>query len=140
MSHLNHGAHRGHGAAFLLSSLICLGIVHAQNPEPRLRTPERFSLQRGSGGQAPGTQGTQGTRSFLDLDPASLTKPLGDAWPTFSGDYTGRRYSSLTQLNRLNVRNLSLAWTMRLATGPRGGLPPTIIGGVGEREFTGGTV
>ena len=27
-----------------------------------------------------------------------------------------------------------------VATGPRGGLPPTIIGGVGTREFTGGTI
>ena len=25
-------------------------------------------------------------------------------------------------------------------TGPRGGVPPTIIGGVGTREFTGGTI
>ena len=27
-----------------------------------------------------------------------------------------------------------------VATGPRGGLPPTTIGGVGTREFTGGTI
>ena len=29
------------------------------------------------------------------LDPTLLTKPLGstDAWPTYSGDYSGKRYS-----------------------------------------------
>ena len=27
------------------------------------------------------------------LDPAALLEPLGDSWPTYSGDYTGRRYS-----------------------------------------------
>ena len=29
------------------------------------------------------------------LDPASIRKPLADTWPTYSGDYTGRRYSAL---------------------------------------------
>jgi alcohol dehydrogenase (cytochrome c) len=42
--------------------------------------------------QTPGAQG--------GLDPAALLKPLGDSWPTYSGDYTGRRYSSLTQINQ----------------------------------------
>ncbi len=74
------------------------------------------------------------------LDPAALLKPLGASWPTFSGDYTGRRHSALTQLNQTNVKNLTLAWTTRVVTGARGGVPPTIIGGVGTREFTGGTV
>ena len=44
------------------------------------------------------------------LDPALLTKPLGDSWPTYSGDYSGKRYSSLTQINQINVKNLTLAW------------------------------
>lgn len=74
------------------------------------------------------------------LDPAALLKPLAGSWPTFSGDYTGRRHSTLKQINQTNVKNLTLAWTSRLVTGARGGVPPTIIGGVGTREFTGGTV
>jgi hypothetical protein len=32
------------------------------------------------------------------LDPAALLKPLADSWPSYSGDYTGRRYSALTQI------------------------------------------
>ena len=48
------------------------------------------------------------------VDPADLLKPLADSWPTYSGDYTGKRYSSLTQVNRLTVKNLTLAWTIGL--------------------------
>ena len=39
-------------------------------------------------------------QSVRGLDPALLLKPLSDTWPTYSGDYTGRRFSSLAQLNR----------------------------------------
>ena len=43
------------------------------------------------------------------LDPATILKPLADSWPTYSGDYTGRRYSALTQVNQTTVKNLTLA-------------------------------
>ena len=45
------------------------------------------------------------------LDPAEILKPLSDSWPTYSGDYSGRRYSTLKQINQTNVKNLGLAWT-----------------------------
>ena len=51
------------------------------------------------------------------LDPADLLKPLGDSWPTYSGDYTGKRYSSLKQINQTTVKSLTLAWTVRLIDG-----------------------
>jgi len=38
------------------------------------------------------------------LDPVLLTKPATDSWPTYSGDYSGRRFSSLTQINQVNVK------------------------------------
>src|SRR3989442_312386 len=50
------------------------------------------------------------------LDPALLTKPPTDAWPTYHGDYSGRRYSTLTQINAQNVKQLTLAWVYRLNT------------------------
>jgi alcohol dehydrogenase (cytochrome c) len=43
------------------------------------------------------------------LDPALLTKPPTDSWPTYHGDYSGRRYSTLSQINADNVKGLSLA-------------------------------
>ncbi|BDC48701.1 alcohol dehydrogenase [Bryobacterales bacterium F-183] len=85
------------------------------------------------------------------LDPVTLTKPLADSWPTYSGDYSGQRYSRLKQINTSNVKGLSLAWTTRVTTGPGapggggpgggrfGGPPPipTIIGGEGSGELGG---
>ena len=47
------------------------------------------------------------------LDPASLVKQSTDSWPTYSGDYSGRRFSPLAQINERNVKNLALAWSAR---------------------------
>ena len=44
------------------------------------------------------------------LDPAALLKPATDAWPTYNGDYSGRRFSTLDQINAGNVSSLTLAW------------------------------
>jgi alcohol dehydrogenase (cytochrome c) len=82
------------------------------------------------------------------LNPSDILKPLSDSWPTYSGDYTGRRHSALTQVNQSNVKNLSLAWTARLTAGPGGPAAPApfgprppavIVGGVGDNEFVGAT-
>jgi len=65
------------------------------------------------------------------LDPSEILHPPPDAWLTYSGDYSGRRYSPLTQLNQSNVKNLSLAWATRIVVGPDGppNTPPVIVAG-----------
>ncbi len=70
------------------------------------------------------------------LDPAQLLKPLADEWPSYSGDYTGRRYSALTQVNQSNVKNLTLAWVAKI-TGGAGSGPAarTNVGGEGTGEI-----
>jgi alcohol dehydrogenase (cytochrome c) len=71
------------------------------------------------------------------LDPAMLLKPLADQWPSYSGDYTGRRYSALTQVNQANVKNLTLAWTAKIVGGAGSGpAAKTIVGGEGTGEIT----
>jgi alcohol dehydrogenase (cytochrome c) len=75
------------------------------------------------------------------LDPASILKGATNSWPTYSGDYSGQRYSSLTQINRENVKNLSLAWESTLAGGPGGaGAAAGPFGGGGDTvpTFIGG--
>ena len=94
--------------------------------------------------------GQESAQNGGGVDPQSLLKPLGDSWPTYSGDYTGRRYSSLTQVNQSTVKNLTLAWTTRLTGGEpsagggfggfgRGGGPggggSVIVGGEGKGDF-----
>ena len=44
------------------------------------------------------------------LDPAALLKPATDTWPTYNGDYSGRRFSPLDQINATNIDTLTLAW------------------------------
>ena len=74
------------------------------------------------------------------LDPSELLKPLGEQWTSYSGDYTGRRYSRLTQITQANVKNLTLAWASRLTAGPGGSGtgpitgPPVQLGGEGTGD------
>jgi alcohol dehydrogenase (cytochrome c) len=83
------------------------------------------------------------------LDPGRILKPLSDEWPTYNGDYSGKRYSLLTQINRLTVKNLTLAWTARLTGGSvdggggfgggRGGGGANLtIGGEGTGDYPAG--
>jgi alcohol dehydrogenase (cytochrome c) len=81
------------------------------------------------------------------VDPADLLKPLKDSWPTYSGDYTGKRYSALDQINQSTVPHLTLAWMARVTPGNgqgsrRFGQPPVIVGGEGPGDINvgGGTV
>jgi alcohol dehydrogenase (cytochrome c) len=45
-------------------------------------------------------------RAFSDpamaqnLEPAALAHPSSDSWPTYHGDYSGKRHSKLTQITR----------------------------------------
>jgi alcohol dehydrogenase (cytochrome c) len=76
------------------------------------------------------------------LDPASILKHATDSWPTYSGDYTSDRFSTLAQINASNVKNLGLAWVTHLPAGAGNGAgadgfaaffaaggTPTIVGG-----------
>jgi len=42
-----------------------------------------------------------------------LLHPPADSWPSYHGDYSGRRHSSLTQITPQNVKNLALAWAFQ---------------------------
>jgi len=69
------------------------------------------------------------------LDPADILKPLADQWTSYSGDLTGKRYSSLKLINTDTVKNLSLKWISTNITtgcGPTGA-PPSDGGGFGGR-------
>ena len=68
------------------------------------------------------------------LDPSLLTKPPTDAWPTHHGDYSGRRYSTLKQIDTRTVKSLTLAWIYRANTSQGGAQ----IGGEGPEGPTPG--
>ena len=52
------------------------------------------------------------------LDPAKLLKLPTDTWPTYNGDYSGRRFSPLARINASNVTAMTLAWEYRVNMGP----------------------
>src|SRR5579862_4304463 len=52
------------------------------------------------------------------LDRAVLLKPPTDAWPTYHGDYSARRFSTLAQINSTNIQSLTLAWSTKFTGDP----------------------
>ena len=81
------------------------------------------------------------------IAPEELLKPLGEQWTTHNGDYSGRRYSALKQIDQTTVKNLTLAWVTQVSEGnasPFGGrgggrggpgAPRLIVGGEGTGEY-----
>lgn len=65
------------------------------------------------------------------LNNATLGQPPTDSWPIYHGDYSGRRFSTLTKINADNISSLSLAWAYRF-TGFGGAVKstPLMINGV----------
>ena len=64
------------------------------------------------------------------LDPATIANPPADSWPSYHGDYSGRRHSPLTQITPQNVRSLTLAWAFQ--TGQPAALKssPLLVNGI----------
>jgi alcohol dehydrogenase (cytochrome c) len=46
-----------------------------------------------------------------NVDPKELLHPPADAWPTYHGEYSGRRHSNLTQITPDNVDELKQVWS-----------------------------
>jgi alcohol dehydrogenase (cytochrome c) len=77
------------------------------------------------------------------LEPADALKPLTDQWTSYSGDFTGKRFSHLKMVNKDTVKNLSLKWinnSIQTGCGPTGTPPPAAggFGGRGGGRFGGG--
>src|SRR3954462_15473262 len=64
------------------------------------------------------------------LDPALLVKPPADSWPTYHGDYSGRRHSRLTQITPANVRRLALAWSFETGQSGQIKATPLLVNGI----------
>lgn len=59
-----------------------------------------------------------------------LAHPVGENWPSYNGDYTGRRYSSLHEINKSNVSQLRAAWVFHPGNSQRLEATPVVIRGV----------
>ena len=86
------------------------------------------------------------------VNPDELLKPLRESWPTYNGDYSGKRYSALTEVNKSTVQHLTLAWMSQVYAGTeepaQGGRrrrqqpAKLIVGGEGSGDLAirGGTI
>ncbi|MBV8810794.1 MAG: PQQ-binding-like beta-propeller repeat protein, partial [Acidobacteriaceae bacterium] len=52
----------------------------------------------------------QSITASIDVSPSDLTSPIGNNWLSYNGDYTGRRYSVLSQITPENVGSLRAQW------------------------------
>jgi alcohol dehydrogenase (cytochrome c) len=64
------------------------------------------------------------------LFPTILSAQSADTWPTYHGDYSGRRHSALTQITPRNVENLGLAWAFQTGQNAAIKASPLVVDGV----------
>ncbi len=77
-------------------------------------------------------QGHPATSSAIDAgkeDAASAGK-LGKNWPSYNGDYSGQRYSSLSGINATNISKLRAAWIFHADNASRLEVTPVAQDGV----------
>jgi len=101
-----------------------------------MRAAEQFvSLVLLCGGMlAPGIAQEAETGSVsvnVDVPPANLSaKPVGANWLSYNGDYTGRRYSSLDQINASNVGRLQAKWVFHSSNSDSLEVTPVVVDGM----------
>ncbi len=49
------------------------------------------------------------------LTPDKLLQAPTDTWPTYNGDYSGKRFSALQRINSGNIRRLAPSWMFRVS-------------------------
>jgi alcohol dehydrogenase (cytochrome c) len=59
-----------------------------------------------------------------------LADPVAENWPSYNGDYTGRRFSSLNGINRSNVARMRAAWIFHPGNSQRLEATPIVVRGV----------
>jgi alcohol dehydrogenase (cytochrome c) len=64
------------------------------------------------------------------LDPTTLANPPANNWPTYHGDYSGRRHSPLTQITPQNVSSLTMAWAFQTGQEYKLKSSPLVVNGI----------
>jgi len=59
-----------------------------------------------------------------------LVAPPTDNWISYNGDYSGRRYSGLAQVNRTNVVQLRAQWVFHARNSSRLEVTPVVFRGM----------
>jgi acido-empty-quinoprotein group A len=66
--------------------------------------------------------------SDVNLDPNALGAPAVSSWPTFNGDLSGQRFSTLTQITASNLNQIAAQWVYKITdVGAQRGAPVPVI-------------
>jgi alcohol dehydrogenase (cytochrome c) len=72
-----------------------------------------------------------GQTANLGVQPAQLlSHTINENWPSYNGDYTGRRFSSLTQITHENVGQLRAEWVFHSKNSGKLEVTPVVVDGV----------
>jgi alcohol dehydrogenase (cytochrome c) len=82
------------------------------------------------GGAAHAQTGSFDAAQTGGFDAARLLAPTPDTWPTFHGDYTGKRHSRLREVTPDNVRGLALAWAFQTNQTQQIKATPILVDGI----------
>jgi alcohol dehydrogenase (cytochrome c) len=67
----------------------------------------------------------------VDVSPAELAiKPIASNWTSYNGDYSGRRYSSLSEIDTNNVEKLAAKWVFHVQNSNRLEVTPVVVSGM----------
>lgn len=67
----------------------------------------------------------------IDVQPSELlSKPVADNWLSYNGDYTGRRFTSLREINSANVSRLRAEWVFHAPNSDRLEVTPVVADGI----------
>ena len=69
--------------------------------------------------------------TLIDVQPSELlSAPVSANWLSYNGDYTGRRYSALREINTSNVAQLRAEWVFHAPNSDRLEVTPVVSGGI----------
>ena len=67
----------------------------------------------------------------IDVQPSQLlSQPVADNWLSYNGDYTGRRFTSLREINSANVSRLRAEWVFHAPNSDRLEVTPVVADGI----------
>jgi alcohol dehydrogenase (cytochrome c) len=67
----------------------------------------------------------------LDVDSSQLlVTPVNHNWPSYNGDYTGRRYSALREIGKNNVSQLRAQWAFHAPNSSHLEVTPVVVDGM----------
>ena len=74
-------------------------------------------------------QGRGAVSGGIDVGVRDLTAPLAENWTSYNGDYSGRRYSTLSQINLENIKQLRAEWVFHSHASDRLEVTPVVVNG-----------